>query len=128
MVSNSNYFSYLFHHIICFDHIPLFSHAKLLLYVSLELAAEFIARPQSQEVVEGEKAQFVCSVSKETFEVKWFRGDQELQKGDKYEIVSEGKRRALIVKNCELKDEGAFTVCTDSVKASADLHVIGKCF
>lgn len=97
------------------------------LYVSLELAAEFIARPQSQEVVEGEKAQFVCSVSKETHEVKWFRGDKELQTGDKYELVSEGKGRALIVKNCELKDEGAFIASIDSVKASADLHVIGKC-
>lgn len=79
-------------------------------------------------MVEGEKAQFVCSVSKETTEVKWFRADKELQTGDKYEIVSEGKSRALIVKNCELKDEGAFTAYIDSVKASADLHVIGKCF
>lgn len=79
-------------------------------------------------MVEGEKAQFVCSLSKETYEVKWFRGDKELQTGDKYEIVSDGKKRALIVKNCELNDEGAFIACIDSVKASADLHVIGKCF
>lgn len=79
-------------------------------------------------MVEGEQAQFVCSVSKETYDVKWFRGDMELQTGDKYEIVSEGKRRALTVKNCELKDEGAFIACIGSVKASADLHVIGKCF
>lgn len=79
-------------------------------------------------MVEGEKAQFVCSLSKETYEVKWFRGDKELQTGDKYEIVSDGKKRALIVKTCELNDEGAFIACIDSVKASADLHVIGKCF
>lgn len=100
----------------------------MFLYALLELAAEFIARPQSQEVVEDEQAQFVCSVSKETYEVKWFRGDKELQTGDKYEIISEGKRRALIVKNCELKDEGAFIACIDTVRASADLHVTGKCF
>lgn len=79
-------------------------------------------------MVEGEIAQFVCSVSKETHEVKWVRGDKELQAGDKYEITSDGKRRALIVKNCELKDEGAFIACIGSVKASADLRVIGKCF
>lgn len=90
------------------------------------MAAEFIARPQNQEAVEGEKAEFTCSVSKETFEVKWFRGDVELTTGDKYEIVSDGKRRALIVKNCELKDEGAFKAHIGSVKASADLVVIGK--
>lgn len=90
-----------------------------------ELAAEFIARPQNQEVVEGEKAEFSCSVSKETFEVKWFRGEQQLEDGDKYAVVSEGKRRALVVKNCELKDEGGYVAHIGSVKASADLCVIG---
>lgn len=91
-----------------------------------ELAAEFIARPQNKEVVEGEKVEFSCSVSKETYEVKWFRGDKEVEAGDKYTIVSEGKRRALIVKNCELKDEGGYVARIGSVKASADLCVIGK--
>lgn len=91
-----------------------------------ELAAEFIARPQNKEVVEGENAEFTCSVSKETYEVKWFRGDEEVEAGDKYTIISEGKRRALIVKNCELKDEGGYVAHIGSVKASADLFVIGK--
>lgn len=91
-----------------------------------ELAAEFIARPQNQEVVEGEKAEFSCSVSKDTYEVKWFRGDKEIEAGDKYSIISEGKRRALIVKSCELKDEGGYTAHIGTVKAVADLLVIGK--
>ncbi|KAG7276471.1 hypothetical protein CRUP_033909, partial [Coryphaenoides rupestris] len=89
-----------------------------------ELAAEFISRPQSQEVVEGEKAEFICSVSKETYEVKWFRGDKEIKAGDKYEIVSEGKRRALIVKKCENTDEGGYVAHIGDVKASADLYII----
>lgn len=77
-------------------------------------------------MVEGEKAEFVCSVSKDTYEVKWFRGDKEIEIGDKYAIVSEGKRRALIVKNCELKDEGGYVAVIGNVKASADLYVIGE--
>lgn len=93
-----------------------------------ELAAEFISRPQNQEVVEGEKVEFACSVSKDTYEVKWFRGDKEIEDGEKYTIISEGKRRALIVKNCELKDEGGYVAHIGSVKASADLCVIGKMF
>lgn len=103
-------------------------YLKLSLCIALELAAEFIARPQNQEAIEGEKAEFVCSVSKENYEVKWFKGDKELTTDDKYEIVIDGKRRVLIVKNCELKDEGAFTAHIGSVKASADLLVIGKFF
>lgn len=103
-------------------------YLKLTFFIALELAAEFIARPQNQEAVEGEKVEFVCSVSKENYEVKWFKGDKEITTDDKYEIVVDGKRRALIVKNCELKDEGAFTAHIGSVKATADLLVIGKFF
>ncbi|XP_010793050.1 titin-like, partial [Notothenia coriiceps] len=91
-----------------------------------ELAAEFIARPQNQEVVEGEKAEFSCSVSKDSYEVTWFRGEKEVQEGEKFSIVSEGKRRALIVKSCEVKDEGGYVAHIGGVKASAELTVIEK--
>lgn len=77
-------------------------------------------------MVEGEKAEFVCSVSKDTYEVKWFRGDKELQSGDKYDIVSDGTRRLLVIKKCEHQDEGSYTAFIGTVKASADLTVIGK--
>lgn len=97
-------------------------------FCSEELAAEFISRPQNQEVVEGEQAEFSCTVSKDTYEVKWFRGEREIQAGDKYTIISEGKRRALIVKKCDLKDEGGYVAHIGSVKAPADLCVIGKIF
>ncbi len=95
------------------------------IFSTLELAAEFIARPQNQEVVEGENAQFMCSVSKDTYEVKWLKGDKELQSDDKYDIISEGKKRVLVVKNCELKDEGGFVVLIGTTRAVADLTVLG---
>lgn len=91
-----------------------------------ELAAEFISRPQSQEVVEGEKAEFTCSVSKETYEVKWLKDNTELEAGDKYHMVSDGKKRILVVQNCELKDEGGYVVMIGSTRASASLTVRGK--
>lgn len=96
------------------------------IFFPLELAAEFISRPQSQEVVEGEKAEFVCSLSKDTYEVKWFKGDKELQTDDKYEIISDGKSRVLVVKKCELSDEGPFVAVIGATRASADLIVLGE--
>lgn len=95
------------------------------IFLISELAAEFISRPQSQEVVEGEKAQFVCSVSKDSYDVKWLRGDKELQTDDKYEIISDGKSRILVVKKCELSDEGPFVALIGATRASADLIVLG---
>lgn len=92
----------------------------------LELAAEFISRPHSQEVVEDQKAEFTCSVSKDTYEVKWLKDGKELEAGDKYQMVSDGKRRALVIKNCEPKDEGGYVVMIGTTRASADLTVLGK--
>lgn len=77
-------------------------------------------------MVEGEKAEFTCSVSKETYEVKWLKDDKELEAGDKYQMVSDGKRRTLVIKNCEPKDEGGYVVKIGPTKASADLTVLGK--
>lgn len=77
-------------------------------------------------MVEGEKAVFTCTVSKETYEVKWLKGDKELEDGDKYQVVSDGKKRTLVIKNCELKDEGGYVVIIGATKASADLKVLGK--
>lgn len=91
-----------------------------------ELAAEFISRPQNQEVVEGQKAEFTCSVSKESYSVKWMKDNKELEEGEKYQMVSDGKRRSLVIKNCEPKDEGGYVVVIGATRASADLMVQGK--
>lgn len=77
-------------------------------------------------MVEGEKAEFTCSVSKETFEVRWLKDEQELQAGDRYQLVSDGKKRTLIISKSELKDEGGYVVVIGTTRASADLTVLGK--
>eukprot|EP00061_Rhincodon_typus_P017001 g45496.t1 len=89
-----------------------------------ELAPEFISRPQNLEVVEGDKAEFVCSVSKEAYEVKWFRGDKELKSDDKYEIISDGKKRVLVIKDSIPKDEGTYAAMIGTSRAPAELTVI----
>lgn len=50
----------------------------------------------------------------------------ELESGDKYELVSDGKKRSLIIKASELKDEGGYVVVIGETRASADLTVNGK--
>lgn len=76
--------------------------------------------------MEGEKVEFTCSVSKETFEVRWLKDEQELQDGDRYQLVSDGKRRTLIIRKSELKDEGGYVVVIGTTRASADLTVLGQ--
>lgn len=77
-------------------------------------------------MVEGQKAEFTCSVSKETFEVKWLKGKKELEEGEKYQMVSDGKRRTLVIKNCERQDEGGYMVMIGATRAGAELTVLGN--
>lgn len=80
-------------------------------------------------MLEGDKAEFVCSVSKEAITVQWLRGDTVLEPGDKYDIISDGKKRTLVVKDSILRDAGKYTVMVGEAKATARLTVIGKfCF
>lgn len=91
-----------------------------------ELSAEFITKPQNLEVIEGQKAEFSCSVSKDGVDVQWLRGDTVLEAGDKYDIFSDGKKRVLVIKESVLDDEGRYIVMLGDVKAKAQLKVIGK--
>lgn len=91
-----------------------------------ELAAEFISKPQNLEILEGEKAEFVCSISKESFEVQWKRDDKTLESGDKYDIIADGKKRILVVKDATLQDMGTYVVMVGAARAAAHLTVIGK--
>ncbi|XP_062287344.1 titin-like [Scomber scombrus] len=88
-----------------------------------ELAAEFISKPHNQEVVEGEKAEFTCSVSKENYQVRWMKDEKELEEGDKYQMISDGKRRTLVIKNCDPKDEGGYVVMIGPNGASVNLTI-----
>lgn len=77
-------------------------------------------------MVEGQKAEFTCSVSKETFEVKWLKGKMELEEEEKYQMVSDAKRRTLVIKNCERQDEGRYMVMIGATGAGAELTVLGN--
>ena len=61
--------------------------------------------------------------------MQWLRGDTVLEPGDKYDIISDGKKRTLVIKDSILRDAGKYTVMVGEAKATARLTVIGKlCF
>lgn len=79
-------------------------------------------------MLEGDKAEFVCSVSKEAIAVQWLRGDTVLEPGDKYDIISDGKKRTLVIKDSVLGDAGKYSIMVGESKATAKLTVIGKLY
>lgn len=76
---------------------------------------------------ETDSVKLICEVSKPSAEVTWFKGEQELPEGGRYEQIMDGKRRILIIQDLKMVDVGEYTCrLSPSVKTSANLKLNGK--
>ncbi|XP_025067415.1 obscurin isoform X14 [Alligator sinensis] len=76
-------------------------------------------------VLEGEVARLECELSRETREaVTWLKGKERIHAGGRYEIISEGKKQALLIHAFKPEDQGLYTcVASPDVKSSASLSL-----
>ena len=82
---------------------------------------------QGKNVVEDETAVFELGVEEDDAPVTWFKDGKEIvPDGKRIQIVSEGKKRKLIIKNCKLEDAGMITAKTIGDERSAPLGVARK--
>lgn len=80
-----------------------------------------------QSATQGEKARLQCELSSETQEVIWVKGKEPILPGGRYEIVSEGKKQALIIHDFKSEDQGSYTcIASPETKTSANLLIDGK--
>ncbi len=91
-----------------------------------EPPVEFTKPLEDQTVEEEATAILECELSREKADVKWFRDGQEIRKTKKYEMVSEGRIRRLIIKDCSLDDSKTYTCDAKEFKTSAFLNVERK--
>lgn len=92
----------------------------------IEPPVEFTKPLEDQTVEEEATAILECEVSKENAEVRWFRDGQEIRKTKKYEMVTDGHKRKLIIQDCTLDDSKTYTCDSKDFKTSAFLNVERK--
>ncbi|XP_021393666.2 obscurin isoform X15 [Lonchura striata] len=64
-----------------------------------------------------------CQVSRANAKVRWFKKDMEIHPGEKYEIVSEGVYRKLVINDADYEDEDTYTCDAFDDKTSASFFV-----
>uniref|UniRef100_A0AAV2JUQ1 Ig-like domain-containing protein n=1 Tax=Knipowitschia caucasica TaxID=637954 RepID=A0AAV2JUQ1_KNICA len=89
-----------------------------------EAAAEFTQPLEDQSVEEEATATLECQVSRENAEVRWFREGQEIRKTKKYDVISEGRKRALVITACSPDDGKLYTCDAAQFKTSCYLEVL----
>ncbi|XP_016431454.1 obscurin-like [Sinocyclocheilus rhinocerous] len=78
---------------------------------------------RNQEVVEGNTIAFRCELSKPGAMVKWWRGEELLQVGEKYQMRTEGRIAELLIKNVNSEDVGFYSCTTGKEKTTAEVKV-----
>lgn len=91
-----------------------------------EPPVEFTKPLEDQTVEEEATATLECEVSRENAEVQWFRDGQEIRKTKKYEMIVDGRKRALVIHDCTLDDARSYTCDAKDFKTSCFLSVERK--
>merc|ERR1719397_797649 len=89
-----------------------------------EFQHAFTSQLQGKNVVEGETAVFEIGVEEDDAPAKWYKDGVEIvPDGKRIQIVTEGKKRKLIIKDCKIDDTANITVKVPGDESSAPLKV-----
>ncbi|XP_073077345.1 obscurin isoform X20 [Manis javanica] len=83
-----------------------------------------ILRPLRDKIaMEKHRGVLECQMSRASAQVRWLKGSVELQSGPKYEMVSDGLYRKLVINDVQPDDEDMYTCDAGNVKTSAHFFV-----
>uniref|UniRef100_A0A2I3GZR0 non-specific serine/threonine protein kinase n=1 Tax=Nomascus leucogenys TaxID=61853 RepID=A0A2I3GZR0_NOMLE len=92
-------------------------------FATPELPVTLVRPLRDKIAMEKHRGVLECQVSRASAHVRWFKGSQELQPGPKYELVSDGLYRKLIISDVQAEDEDTYTCDAGDVKTSAQFFV-----
>ncbi|XP_035173163.1 obscurin isoform X5 [Oxyura jamaicensis] len=88
-----------------------------------ELPVKIVKPLRDKIALEKHRGFLECQVSRANAEVRWYKKDMEIHPSDKYEIVSEGVYRKLIINDADYEDEDTYTCDAFDDKSSAHFFV-----
>lgn len=76
-------------------------------------------------VFEKDDAKFELEVSREPKSFRWFKGSQTLSSDDKYQLLQDGNKHALVVKSARYEDEAKYLFEAEDQRTSGKLIIEG---
>ncbi|KAJ3612233.1 hypothetical protein NHX12_020509 [Muraenolepis orangiensis] len=75
------------------------------------------------QVDKGGKIRFVVDLADPTVELKWYKNGQEIRSTPKYIFEHKGTQRILVINNCSMLDDAAYSVAAGDEKCTTELFV-----
>ncbi|XP_062045343.1 obscurin-like [Lepus europaeus] len=83
-----------------------------------------LVRPLRDKIaMERHRGVLECQLSRASAQVRWFKGSVELHPGAKYDMVSDGVYRKLVIRDVQPEDEDTYTCDAGDVQTSAQFFV-----
>lgn len=90
-----------------------------------DVKADFVLPLKDQKAKENTSVEFDCTLTISTNDVHWFLNDVELHPTENVEIIKEGTKHKLILKNVSPQQTGQVTVSVGEKSSTATLIVEG---
>uniref|UniRef100_A0AAY4DBK5 Myosin binding protein C, slow type n=1 Tax=Denticeps clupeoides TaxID=299321 RepID=A0AAY4DBK5_9TELE len=78
------------------------------------------------QVDKGGKIRFIVDMADPTVELKWYKNGQEIRPTPKYIFEHKGTQRIMVINNCQINDDAAYSVVAGDEKSTTELFVKGK--
>ncbi|XP_053913945.1 obscurin isoform X12 [Cuculus canorus] len=88
-----------------------------------ELPVKIVKPLRDKIALEKHRGFLECQVSRANAKVRWYKKDVEIHPSNKYEIVSDGVYRKLIINDADYEDEDTYTCDAFDDKSSANFFV-----
>uniref|UniRef100_A0A8D0A0X9 Myosin-binding protein C, slow-type n=1 Tax=Sander lucioperca TaxID=283035 RepID=A0A8D0A0X9_SANLU len=77
------------------------------------------------QVDKGGKIRLVVDLADPTVELKWYKNGQEIRPTPKYIFEHKGTQRIMVINNCSMNDDAAYSVAAGDEKCATELFVKG---
>lgn len=78
---------------------------------------------KSARLIEKDTLTLACELNDARGLVKWFKNDVEIVADKRLEIISDGRKRKLVIRDAKVGDSGNFTCTSNSDKTAAEIIV-----
>lgn len=78
---------------------------------------------KSARLIEKDTLTLACELNDSRGDVKWFKGDEEIQSDKRIEIIKDGRKRKIVIKDAKVSDAGQYSCVTNADKTLADISV-----
>lgn len=78
---------------------------------------------KSARLIEKDTLTLACELNDARGLVKWFKNDVEIVADKRLEIISDGRKRKLVIRDAKVGDSGNFTCTSNSDKTTAEIIV-----